>query len=198
MNYSYRLLAEQQVYRGFFKVTQFTVDFDYFSGGRSGPVLRECLGKGRVVAALPYDPVRDEFVFVEQFRIGRMAAGVHPWNTEIVAGFIDKPDETPEQSMQRELEEEIGVRAQTLELIGQYFGSPGGSGGRVYLYLATVDADATRTFTGLHEEGEDIRVIRVPRKTALRWLVEGKIGNATMLIAVQAFALREARNQDLR
>ncbi len=194
MKYSYRLLAEQEVYRGFFKITRFTVDFDYFSGGTSGPIVRECLGKGQVVAALPYDPVRDEFVFVEQFRIGRMVAGAGPWNTEIVAGFIDKPDETPEQSMQRELEEEIGVRAQILEPIGQYFSSPGGSGGRVYLYQATVDAAATKTFTGLHEEGEDIRVIRVPRKTALQWLGEGKISNATMLIAMQSFALRAAQN----
>lgn len=192
MNYNYRLLDEKEVYRGFFRITHFTVDFDYFSGGSSGPLLRECLGKGRVVAALPYDPAGDEFVFVEQFRIGRMAAGAHPWNTEIVAGFIDKPDETPEQSIQRELEEEIGVRAETLELIARYFSSPAGSGGRVYLYLATVDAGATKTFTGLHEEGEDIRVMRVPRETALGWLSEGKIYNATMLIAIQAFTLRAA------
>lgn len=189
MQYHYQILDQEEGYHGFFKVTRYTVDFDYFTGGRSGPVIRECLGRGFVVAGLPYDPVRDEFVFVEQFRIGLMAAGEHPWNTEIVAGFMDKPGESPEDCMQRELQEEIGTTATRLHRVAQYFGSPGGSGGQTILFFAEVDASTVALHTGLHEEAEDIRVVRVPRKTAMAWLKDGKVSNATMLLALQAFAL---------
>lgn len=191
MNYHYRILNEETAYRGFFQVTRYTIDIDYYNGGTSGPIIRECLGKdGWSVAALCYDPVLREFIFIEQFRIGAMAAENRPWQIEIVAGFMDKAGESPEEAMQRELQEEIGRRADKLTLLHEYYGSPGGSGGRIKLYLAEIQAEKTLSYTGLHDEGEDIRVIRVPHDEAVRWYNTGKINNATMLLAIQAFLLK--------
>lgn len=194
MKYNFRILEEKEVFRGFFKVTRYLLDYDYFSGGSSGPVMRECLGKkGRVVSALVYIPAEDSFVFVEQFRVGMMAAGENPWNLEIVAGFMDKPEETPEEAMRRELEEEIGCAPQTLTQITTYFGSPGGSGGRTFMYFATVNAEKLKTYTGLHAEGEDILVHKMPRQEALKRLEAQAFDNATIILALQYFKLHEAQ-----
>ncbi|UJF24723.1 NUDIX domain-containing protein [Suttonella sp. R2A3] len=192
MDYQFRVLEEKEVYRGFFKLRRYQIDFELFPGGLSGAVMRECSGStGFVVAALPYDPQREEFVFVEQFRIGAMVAGHHPWQLEIVAGFMDKPGETPEECLQRELNEEIGTTAQSLTHVSTYFTSPGGSPAQTHFYFAEVDASQCATYTGLLEEGEDILVHRVPYRTAYRWLRDGQVKNATMMLALQAFLLQQ-------
>lgn len=191
MNYQYHVLGEQEVYRGFFKIRRFTLDIEYFDGTRSGALVRECSGvAGFVVAVLPYDPVRQEIVLVEQFRIGAMVAGAHPWQLEVVAGFMDKAEETAAQCVARELYEEIGTTAKRLEYVQTYFGSPGGSAGQTHLFFAEIDAETVAPFTGLREEGEDIRVLRFSYQEIFKRLQEGKLNNSTLLLAVQAFYLR--------
>lgn len=191
MQYQYTVLEEESVYSGFFHVSRYAVDIEYYDGSRSGALIRECLGKkGRVVAALPYDLARKEFVLVEQFRIGAMAAGDQPWQKEVVAGFMDKAGESPETAMQRELAEEIGTTAQDLEFVYEYYGSPGGSAGRTLLYFARIDVDETAAYTGLRAEGEDIRVVRLSFAEAYVLLQSGQADNSTLLIALQAFVLK--------
>ena len=170
---------------------RYQVAYESFRGGMLENIERECLGgTHHVVAALPYDPEREELILVEQFRIGAMVAGANPWQYEIVAGFMDADDPSPEASIQRELEEEIGTRARRLEPLMNYFGSPGGSAGRTHLYLAEIDSSRVIPYTGLLEEGEDIAVHRLPYQTALAWLAQGKLDNANTLLALQAFLLR--------
>ena len=192
MDYRYRVDNDTETYCGFFRVRRYTVAYERYRGGMTCPLERECLGRAgsAVVAALPHDPEREELVFVEQFRIGAMVAGVTPWQTEIVAGFMDEKDTTPEAAMQRELEEEIGTRARRLEHLMSYFGSPGGSAGRVHLYLAEIDSSQTVTYSGIAAEGEDIAVHRLSYREALDWLATGKLDNANTLLAMQAFLLR--------
>lgn len=192
MQYQYTVLSEEEVYRGFFKLRRYEVDFELFRGGRSGAVMRECSAtSGFVVVALPYDPLRQEFLLIEQFRIGAMVAGQHPWQLEAVAGFMDKPGESADACMQRELEEEVGLRARALERVDTYFGSPGGSAGQTHFYFAEVDSTAAARHTGLLDEGEDILVHRVPYETAFNWLFNGEINNATLILALQSFLLRK-------
>ena len=191
MQYQFRVLDKQEVYRGFFKLDRYIVDFKLFRGGMSGEVMRECSAtSGFVVAGLPYDPQRECFVFVEQFRIGAMVAGTQPWQTEIVAGFMDVAGESAEECMQRELEEEIGTRARVLHHVQTYFPSPGGSAGQTHLYFAEVDSSQVASHTGLLEEGEDILVHCVPYQEAFSRLMQGGVANATMLLALQAFYIR--------
>ena len=116
MNYRYHIQHSEETYHHFFRVRRYQVAYESFRGGMLENIERECLGGGHhVVAALPYDPVREKIILVEQFRIGAMVAGENPWQYEIVAGFMDADDPSPEASIQRELEEEIGTRALRLE-----------------------------------------------------------------------------------
>lgn len=192
MNYQFKVLSEQEVYRGFFKLRRYEVDFELFRGGMSGAVIRECsTTSGFVVCALPYDPETQEFLLIEQFRIGAMVAGCHPWQLEAVAGFMDKPGETPAECLQRELQEEVGLQGEELEYVDTYFGGAGGSAGQTHFYFVRVQAAKAATYTGLLDEGEDILVHRVPFAQAFRWLFAGEIQNATLILALQAFLLRK-------
>lgn len=191
MKYRFRVLDRRPAYRGFFRLDCYEVDFELFRGGMSGAVMRECsAGSGFVVAGLPFDPVRECFVLIEQFRIGAMVAGVNPWQLEIVAGFMDKAGESADECMQRELREEIGTSARALHRVQTYFPSPGGSAGQTHLYFAEVDSSAVARHTGLLEEGEDILVHCLPYQTVFDRLMRGEVGNATMLLALQAFYIR--------
>ena len=141
MNYQHHTHHSEETYHHFFRVRRYTVSYESFRGGMIEHVERECLGGSHhVVAALPYDPERGRIILVEQYRIGAMVAGENPWQYEIVAGFMDADDPSPEASIQRELEEEIGTRARRLEHLYTYLGSPGGSAGRTHLYLAEIDS----------------------------------------------------------
>ena len=55
---------------------------------------------------------------------------------ELPAGSIEFDDASPEEGIRRELEEETGYRADTVELLGQFIIDPTSSTGRVWVYLA--------------------------------------------------------------
>jgi ADP-ribose pyrophosphatase len=78
---------------------------------------------------------------------------------EIPAGKLDEPGESPLETGQRELVEEIGKRAEKWEELTSFYTSPGFSDERVWLYLATELADAPG-----HEpdENEPIEIVPWP------------------------------------
>ncbi|PID62992.1 MAG: ADP-ribose pyrophosphatase [Gammaproteobacteria bacterium] len=191
MQYQYTIHQQEKAYRGFFKFDRYSVSFDKFSGGQIEQVMRECGKKGDIVAVLPYDPVRDEVLLVEQFRIGMVVRNQHPWTQEIVAGFMDVAGEDAPTTAKRELFEETGCHAKALHALLSYYPSPGGSASQVHIFVAEVDASEAAQHTGLEEEGEDICVHRVPLADIRQKIAEGGItnavDNATAIIAVQEF-----------
>ena len=91
---------------GFFPLILCKIRHTLFAGGLSRPFTREVMQRDPVAAVLPYDPVRDTVVLIEQFRIGKMLSGARePWMIEIVAGIIEN-GETPEDMARREASEE--------------------------------------------------------------------------------------------
>ncbi|PIE47324.1 MAG: ADP-ribose pyrophosphatase [Flavobacteriales bacterium] len=149
--------------------------------------MRECSAKGDIVSVLPYDPIKKTFLMVEQFRIGMHVRGVVPWNQEIVAGFMDVEGESPEDTAKRELIEETGCSAIQLYPLIEYYPSPGGSGAKNYVFIATVDSSQAEKHTGIIEEGEDIYVKTIPLDTVKTQLKNKEIDNATAIIALQQF-----------
>ena len=77
------------LYQGFFQIDQYKLKHQKHEGGWSPMIVRELFERGHTVAVLPYDPLRDSVVLVEQFRIGAYAAGVEPWLSETIAGILD-------------------------------------------------------------------------------------------------------------
>lgn len=179
-------LRTQQKSDGFLKVWAHWLRHAKFDGSQTPEICREVILRGRAVAALPYDPVLDEILLIEQFRIGAQVAGVDPWIYEVVAGIMDKSGESPEQALRRELVEEAGLGDVELTHIVDYFPSPGGTDEQILLYLARCDLSnvVQGAVFGEQTENEDIRVHRFPRSQWRDLLPGGKINNAATLLSL--------------
>jgi len=179
----YKLTDKRLLYRGFFKLDACTVEHERFDGGRM-TIVREHLERGDAVAVLLHDPARDAVLLVEQFRIGPAVREKDAWLVEIAAGMVDEGEE-PEVCARRECVEEAGYAPATLQPLGCYYSTPGGSSERIYLYLGEVDADKPcGDGGGLAEEHEDIRTRWVSREQAMRWVYEGRINSAPPMLAL--------------
>ena len=69
------ILERVTAFQGYFRVDRYRLRHETFDGGMSAEITREIFERGHAAAALPYDPVRDEVVLLEQFRVGAHAAG---------------------------------------------------------------------------------------------------------------------------
>ena len=177
-------------FEGFFTVFNYKLRHKLFAGGWSNWISREVLERGHAVAMLPYDPVRQEFVMIEQFRVGAVPTSSKPWLLEIVAGMIDK-GESREAVALREAQEEAGLEVKSLIELTDYLPSPGGTTERLYLYLGIVDAQTAQGIHGLDHENEDILVHRIPEAQVKDLLKQGEFDNSATIIALQWFFLHK-------
>ena len=186
------ILKRETEYQGFFRLESYRLRHRLFNGEMSRELGRELFERGHAAAVLPYDPVRDEVVLIEQFRIGALQAEGGAWLIEIVAGIIEA-DESPEEVIRREAVEEAGCTLKRVEHICDYLVSPGGTSENISLYCGIIDARGIGGIHGLIDEGEDIRVEAVPFATAWEWLEQGVINSASPIIALQWLAMHRER-----
>jgi len=184
MKYDYQQLKEESVYEGFLKIKRHWVQHASFHGGQCEPILRERLEDLSAVSVLLYDPDRDQVVLVEQFRVGLMGQVDPPWALETVSGFCDRAHEVPEEVARREVHEETGCELLALTQIGSFFVSPGISDEQIHLFCGRVDAGAAGGVHGLAEEGEEMRVLVMPREEAASELF-GRLCSTSIVIAMQ-------------
>jgi ADP-ribose pyrophosphatase len=186
------VLEKKTAFQGYFRIDEYTIRHGRFDGGWHTSITREVFERGHAASVLPYDPIQNKFMLCEQFRIGAYAAGMTPWQIELVAGIIE-PGETPEDVAKREAVEEAGVEIQTLWPISHYLVSPGGATETIALYLGRVNAPESGGIFGLDGEGEHIRVHVIGEANLRRMMDEGRIENAQTLIAAQWFFLNRER-----
>ncbi|MEQ1603841.1 MAG: NUDIX hydrolase [Pyrinomonadaceae bacterium] len=108
----------------------------------------------------------------------RHAAG--KYLLELPAGSLDTPDEYPEHGAHRELAEEIGVTAAKMQLIAEFYVSPGFLSEKMFVYLAT---DLTETEQNLDED-EHVEIVRLPLDEALKLTQTGEIEDAKTIIGI--------------
>jgi ADP-ribose pyrophosphatase len=189
---SVEIIEKSIRYNGFFQIVGYRFRHRLFTGGWSGEIEREVFERGHAVAVLPYDPMADAVVLIEQFRIGAMAGGLAPWQIEIVAGIIEE-GETPEEVARRETMEEAGTRLGPLVPVHRYLVSPGGASESVAVYCGRADSRGLGGIHGLPHEHEDIRVSVHSFAEAMSLLNEGRITNAVTIVALQWLALNRER-----
>lgn len=178
------ILDRTTCYEGFFRIERYHLRHRLFNGGWSRELVREVFERGHAAAVLPYDPVLDRVVLIEQFRIGALQAPGGPWLVEIVAGIIEA-GETPEEVVRREAVEESGCHIHDLTPICEYLVSPGGTSERISLFCGRVDASQADGVHGLAEEEEDIRVMALTTDEAIAQMQAGVIQSAAPIIALQ-------------
>ena len=192
MALEFKILDETPVYRGFFNLTRYHLRHSTYEGGWSDPLMRELFHRGRCVAVLPYDPLKDEILLIEQFRIGAVGSKAIPWLLETVAGAIES-GESPEEVAHREGLEEAGCQFQSLIRVGTFYTSPGGTSEEVTVFIGVVKGPLQEGIFGLEEEGEDIRALVMSLNEALVLLEAGVIDSVVPALALQWLALHRDR-----
>jgi 8-oxo-dGTP pyrophosphatase MutT (NUDIX family) len=134
-----------------FEGGQFTVRIERFRYADGEEVEREIVRRMDAAAVVAYD---DEHVWlVRQPRVA-----ILQYTLEVPAGKLDVEGETPLQTAQRELAEEIGREAEHWEQLRSYCPSSGYSDEVVHLFAAT----GLRPTDAEPDPGERIEVVRWP------------------------------------
>jgi ADP-ribose pyrophosphatase len=188
----FEISEEVPVYQGFFKMFRLKLRHTLYRGGWSGELVRDLFHRGTCVAVIPYDPVNDTVVLIEQFRVGALKFKDDPWLLEIVAGAVEE-GESPPQVARREALEEAGCEIEHLIRISEFFTTPGGSSEKITLFCGIVDTTVLGGFHGLEEEDEDIRVEVVSFDEAWSRVENGAIDSAIPIIALQWLAMNRER-----
>jgi len=180
--------SEQTVWNGRYKLDVIKFRQLRFDGTWSATRTWELWRRGAAAALLPYDPVADAVVLVDQYRLPAHAAGFDPVMTEVPAGLCE-PGESPEATILREAQEEAGLHVRTLLKIGDFLLSPGATDEHVALFAGHVDVPPTDAagiagHGGLADENEDIRVRVFPAPSMIEAALEGRMANATTAIAL--------------
>ena len=181
-------------YASFFAMDEVLLRHERYDGSMSETLDRAVLISSDAAIVLPYDPVRDRVLLVEQVRMGPLLRGDPDcWQLEPIAGLIDA-GEDPETSARREAVEEAGITLQSLEKIAEVYPSPGNSTGYYYIYLAIADLpDDVAGAGGLEDEGEDIRSHLFSFEALMDLVDTQSAANAPLVIAALSLARRRSR-----
>jgi ADP-ribose pyrophosphatase len=180
--------TDETVWDGRFPLQRIRFRQRRFDGAMSAQRTWELWRRGRAAALLPYDPLADAVLLIEQFRLPALAAGLDPVMVEVPAGLCD-PGEDVATTLARETAEELGVPTRRTLPIGDFLLTAGGSDELVSLHVGEVSvppcaADGLVGLTGLQSEAEDIRVRVWPATRAIEAALAGQMVNSVTAIAL--------------
>lgn len=165
-----------------------------FDGALSDSRTWEVWRRGHAAALLPYDPVADALVLIEQFRLPALVAGLDPTLVELPAGLCED-NEDPSETIRREMREEMNMNADRAERIGGFLLTPGGADEFCHLYVGRVvaplaDGEGIVGIAGESAENEDIRVRVWSAGEAIEAAFAGCFTNSITAIALFWLAAR--------
>ena len=151
--------------------------------------IRETYDRGDGAGVLLCDRRDRSVILIRQFRYPVFYRGENPYLIEVCAGKLDGDD--AETCARKEAVEETGYPIQG-KLIRAFdcFASPGSVTERLVLFVGFVESAAGGEGGGLHEEGEDIEVLRLPFVEALQMVESGEIADAKTILLLQYTALK--------
>ncbi len=152
--------------------------------GPEGEFRRDIVRHPGAVSVVAVDG--DDVFLVRQYR-----APLDDWLWEIPAGKKDVEGEPPEETAERELEEEVGMRAGSLEHLIDLHHSPGFCDEFQNVFLATDLTDVGRRVDSIEEQYMEVR--RVPFAEAIAMATDGRITDGKSIVGILAAARRLGR-----
>ncbi|MCA0921510.1 NUDIX domain-containing protein [Pseudooceanicola nanhaiensis] len=177
------LLSDETTHAGYYLTKVQQLRHPLYSGGMTEVLRREVFIAPDAAVILPYDPVKDTVLLVEQFRMGPYNNGSPwPWSLEPVAGRVD-PGETAEACARREAVEEAGLEITDLRHVNTYYPSPGCISELLHTYVGLADLpDEGGTGFGVAGEGEDIRTHILPFERVMELVSSGEADNGPLIL----------------
>jgi ADP-ribose pyrophosphatase len=170
-------VGRREIYRG--KVVSLEVQTVRLDDGRTFP--HEVVVHRPVVVMVPVD-AEGRILLVRQYRAPADANLL-----EVPAGSIDA-DEEIEAAAQRELQEEVGMRAGSLRRLGGFYSAPGYCTEFLHVFLC---GDLTESRLA-GDEDEQIEVERRTLAQALAAIASGEIRDAKSVAGLLLYATRAA------
>ncbi len=124
---------------------------------------------------------RKTVLLVRQYRYA-----VHEETLEVCAGLIE-PGEYPAQAAEREMQEELNVKASKLHRIGEFYASPGFCTEMFTLYLAEGLTESSLP----QDEDENVSVCEVALSDVPAMIREGKIRDSKTFAALSWLMAKE-------
>lgn len=185
--------AKTYPYSDFFAVEDLNLSHTRFDGTPSATMDRAAFVSADAVTVLPYDPIRQRVMLIEQFRIAPFVRGdTHPWMLEPIAGRVDA-GETETTTARRETMEEAGVALGELHLVGGYYPSPGALTEYITSYVGIADLpDDVVGVGGLATEQEDIASMILSFDELMSLADQGALDTGPLMVT----ALWLARHKD--
>ncbi|HLS19359.1 MAG TPA: NUDIX domain-containing protein [Paracoccaceae bacterium] len=178
------VLEIRRPWTGYFALEEHVLRHRLFDGGWSEPVTRATFVTGDAATVLPYDPRTDRVLLIEQFRPAMFVRGdPNPWGIEAVAGRLDQEID-PEDCARREAREEAGLSLGRMEMIADYYTSPGFAAERVVSFIAEADLGDEGGLHGNPGEHEDIRAFTLGLDDALAGISSGEIDDAPAVLSL--------------
>jgi ADP-ribose pyrophosphatase len=178
-NMAHELLNRDYIYQG--KILDLSLS--RFQTAEKGEATIEIVHHNGGAGALPlFEDGRVALVRQWRYPLGR-------YSLEIAAGRTE-PGHTPEQTAMKELEEELGYRAERLEKLCEFNVAPGYCEERIFVYLATGLVKSEQNL----DADEEIEVVLLPFEEAVEQVRTGAIDDAKSIITLLLAAhLLEAR-----
>ena len=162
-------ISSKQIFDGI--VVKLFVDEVELPNGKKA--TREVVRHPGAVCVIPVDEEQN-VIMIKQFR--------YPFEEilyEIPAGKLEL-GEDPYEAAIRELEEETGVNASSIEYIGTMYTTVAILDEKIHMYLAT-----NISYRNAHpDDGEFLEVEKVPLSTLVSMVMEGKIPDSKTQIAI--------------
>lgn len=151
----------------------------YFEGPK-GEFRRDVVRHPGAVSAVALDAENHVFL-VKQYR-----AAIDRYLWELPAGKRDVDGEPPDVTVIRELEEEVGMTAASVEHIVGLYHSPGFCDEYQWIFLATDLSPVAARHDGIEEE--NMTIGRFPLSTAVEMALDGTILDAKSMVGILAAA----------
>jgi len=183
MNKNIEITSEERVFNNYFKVDKAEIKHTL----ENGDVLkysRMKLTRPDAVAALILNVDTEKVILVKQFRYpiaDRESENI----LEIVAGKMDQ-GETPEQSMCREIMEEVGYKIEESDLTRKksVYISPGYSTEIIHIFIVKVnDSMKVSSGGGVETEQENLEIIEMNVGEFMLACRKGEIADAKTIIS---------------
>lgn len=164
-----KLIESEHIFKG----AVFTVERDRLREESGSEIVREIIRHTGGAGCLPLF-ADGRVALVKQYR--------HPARQELLeipAGKIEA-GESPVECAAREIEQEIGFRAGRIELLADFYSTPGFCEERLYVYLATELTPAEQNL----DHDEFVEVVYLPLADAVAMAERNEIEDSKTIIAL--------------
>lgn len=181
-----KILDKKVVFDDFFTIEKWEYQYEKDNGDLTEPVERLCFTRRDSSCALVYNKDTDRVILVKQFRHCTYDKGP-AWILELPAGWMEEGEEA-ETTIRRELVEEIGYKADSMELISFFYASPGCMSERMYVYYTEVtNVDKVAEGGGEEDENEFLEIVEFTPDELKAALANNELPDSKTIIGCNYF-----------